>query len=120
MAAGSRASPRCRAAGVGPGDEVIMPTFTIVSCLVAALRLGAKPVLVDVEPDTWGMDVTKIASRLTPRTKAILPVHMYGHPVDMDPIMALAEANGLKVIEDCAQAHGARYKGRSVGSIGAT
>ena len=106
------------AAGVGPGDEVIMPTFTIVSCLVAALRLGAKPVLVDVEPDTWGMDVTKIASRLTPRTKAILPVHMYGHPVDMDPIMDVARQRDLVVIEDAAEVHGAEYKGTKCGAIG--
>lgn len=106
------------AAGVGKGDEVIMPTFTIVSCLVAALRLGAVPVLVDVEPDTWGMDVTQIGAKLTPRTKAIMPVHMYGHPVDMDPVLDLARRHGLVVIEDAAEVHGAEYKGRMCGSIG--
>jgi perosamine synthetase len=106
------------AAGVGQGDEVIMPTFTIVSCLVAALRLGAVPVLVDVETDTWGMDVSQVAARITPRTKALLPVHMYGHPVDMDPLMALAGEHGLVVIEDAAEVHGAEYKGRKCGSIG--
>ena len=106
------------AAGVGDGDEVIMPTFTIVSCLVAALRLGAVPVLVDVEPDTWGMDVSQIAARITPRTKAIMPVHMYGHPVDMDPVLDLARQHGLVVIEDAAEVHGAEYKGRKCGSLG--
>lgn len=106
------------AAGVGRGDEVIMPTFTIVSCLVAALRLGAVPVLVDVTPDTWGMDVTQIAAKITPRTRAIMPVHMYGHPVDMDPVLALAAEHGLVVIEDAAEVHGAEYKGRKCGSLG--
>jgi perosamine synthetase len=106
------------AAGVGKGDEVIMPTFTIVSCLVAALRLGAVPVLVDVEPDTWGMDVSQIRAKLTPRTKAIMPVHMYGNPVDMDPVLDLARTHGLVVIEDAAEVHGAEYKGRKCGAIG--
>lgn len=106
------------AAGVGAGDEVIMPTFTIVSCLVAALRLGATPVLVDVTPDTWGMDVTQIAAKITPRTKAIMPVHMYGHPVDMDPVLELARQHHLVVIEDAAEVHGAEYRGRRCGSIG--
>lgn len=106
------------AAGVGPGDEVIMPTFTIVSCLIAALRLGAVPVLVDVEPDTWGMDVSQVAARVTLRTKAILPVHMYGHPIDMDPLLALAKRHGLIVIEDAAEVHGAEYRGRRCGSLG--
>ncbi|HYE84969.1 MAG TPA: DegT/DnrJ/EryC1/StrS family aminotransferase [Vicinamibacterales bacterium] len=106
------------AAGVGDGDEVIMPTFTIVSCLVAALRLGATPVLVDAEPDTWGMDVSQLASKISPRTKAIMPVHMYGHPVDMDPVMALANQHGLIVIEDAAEVHGAEYRGQRCGSIG--
>jgi len=106
------------AAGVGKGDEVIMPAFTIVSCLVATLRLGAVPVLVDVKPATWGMDVEQISSRLTARTKAILPVHMYGHPVDMDPVLALARDYGLIVVEDAAEVHGAEYKGRKCGSLG--
>lgn len=106
------------AAGVGKGDEVIMPTFTIVSCLVAALRLGAVPVLVDVTPDTWGMDVSQIAAKISDRTKAIMPVHMYGHPVDMDPVLDLAARHGLVVIEDAAEVHGAEYKGRRCGSLG--
>ncbi|OFV91973.1 MAG: aminotransferase DegT [Acidobacteria bacterium RIFCSPLOWO2_02_FULL_64_15] len=106
------------AAGITKGDEVIMPSFTIVSCLVAALRLGAVPVLVDVEPETWGMDVGQIASRITSRTRAILVVHMYGHPVDMDPVLALARQHNLMVIEDAAEVHGAEYKGRKCGSLG--
>jgi perosamine synthetase len=106
------------AAGIGRGDEVIMPTFTIVSCLVAALRLGAVPVLVDVDPDTWGMDVSQIAAKITPRTRAILPVHMYGHPVDMDPVLELARQHNLIVIEDAAEVHGAEYKGRRCGTLG--
>jgi perosamine synthetase len=106
------------AAGVGKGHEVIMPTFTIVSCLVAVLRLGATPVLVDVDPETWGMDVTRIGARITPRTKAIMPVHMYGHPVDMDPVLELARTHGLVVVEDAAEVHGAEYRGRRCGSLG--
>ena len=106
------------AAGVAEGDEVIMPTFTIISCLVAAVRLGAVPVLVDAEPDTWGMDATQIESRITARTRAIMPVHMYGHPVDMDPVLAIARTHGFLVIEDAAEVHGAEYKGRKCGSLG--
>jgi perosamine synthetase len=105
-------------AGIGPGDEVIMPAFTIISCALAALRLGAIPVLVDSEPDTWNMDVTQIEARITPRTRAIMPVHIYGHPVDMDPILDLAKRYGLLVVEDAAEVHGAQYKGRMCGSIG--
>ncbi len=106
------------AAGITKGDEVIMPTFTIISCASAALRLGATPVLVDSEPETWNMDVTQIEGKITDRTKAIMPVHIYGHPVDMDPVMELAEKYDLKVIEDAAEVHGALYKGRKAGSIG--
>jgi len=106
------------AAGITKGDEVIMPAFTIVSCLVAVIRLGAAPVLVDVEPDTWGMDVGQIESRLTPRTRAIMVVHMYGHPVDMDPVLAIARTHGLVVVEDAAEVHGAEYRGRKCGSLG--
>lgn len=106
------------AAGIGKGDEVIMPTFTIISCALAALRLGAKPVLVDSEPDTWNMDVTQIEKKITNKTKAIMPVHIYGHPVDMDPVMELAEEYDLRVIEDSAEVHGAEYKGRKAGGIG--
>ncbi|HQD27466.1 MAG TPA: DegT/DnrJ/EryC1/StrS family aminotransferase, partial [Methanoculleus thermophilus] len=106
------------AAGITKGDEVIMPTFTIISCASAAIRLGAKPVLVDSEPETWNMDITQIEGKITDRTKAIMPVHIYGHPVDMDPVMELAEKYDLKVIEDAAEVHGALYKGKKAGSIG--
>jgi len=106
------------AAGVSKGDEVIMPAFTIISCALAAIRLGAVPVLVDAEPDTWNMDVSQIESRVTSKTKAIMPVHIYGHPVDMDPVLAVARKHNLVVIEDAAEVHGAEYKGRKCGSIG--
>lgn len=92
-----------------PGDEVIMPTFTIISCALAVVYAGGVPVLVDSDPETWTMNVNRIADRITPRTKAIMAVHMYGHPVDMDPILDLAEQHGLAVIEDAAEAHGANY-----------
>ncbi|KQC04926.1 MAG: aminotransferase DegT, partial [Candidatus Cloacimonas sp. SDB] len=106
------------AAGIGKGDEVIMPTFTIISCASSALRLGAKPVLVDSEPETWNMDVSQIEDKVTDKTKAIMPVHIYGHPVDMDPVMELAEKYDLRVIEDAAEVHGALYKGKKAGGIG--
>jgi len=106
------------AAGVSQGDEVIMPAFTIISCALAAIRLGAVPVLVDAEPDTWNMDVSQVEARLTSKTKAIMPVHIYGHPVDMDPVLAIAKKHDLVVIEDAAEAHGAEYKGRKCGSLG--
>lgn len=105
------------AVGIGAGDEVIMPTFTIISCASAVVRAGAKPVLVDCDPVTWCMRVDQVAAAISPRTKAIMVVHMYGHPVDMDPIMALAEKHGLVVIEDAAEVHGALYKsGRDTAS----
>lgn len=106
------------AAGIGKGDEVIMPAFTIISCALAVIRLGAVPVLVDAEPDTWNMEVSQIESRLSPKTKAIMPVHIYGHPVDMDPLLAIAWKHNLVVIEDAAEAHGAEYKGRKCGALG--
>lgn len=106
------------AVGVGAGDEVIMPSFTIISCAIAALRLGARPVVVDVEPDTWCIDVSQIEAKITPKTKAIMPVHMWGHPADMDALLDLAQRRGLKVVEDACQAHGAEYKGRRCGSLG--
>ncbi|MDH4226854.1 MAG: DegT/DnrJ/EryC1/StrS family aminotransferase [Deltaproteobacteria bacterium] len=105
-------------AGVGEGDEVIMPSFTIISCAIAAIRLGAKPVLVDIEPDTWCMDVMQTEAKITAKTKAIMPVHIYGHPVDMDPLTGLAKKHGLVIIEDAAEVHGAEYKGKRCGSIG--
>jgi perosamine synthetase len=98
------------AVGIGPGDEVIMPAFTIISCASAVVRAGGVPVLVDSEPRTWCMDVTQVEAQITPRTKAIMVVHMYGHPVDMDPLMAIARKNGLVVIEDAAEVHGALYQ----------
>lgn len=106
------------AAGIKEGDEVIMPCFTIISCALAAIRLGAIPVLIDAEPDTWNMDVTQVESRITPRTKAVMPVHIYGHPVDMDPILKIARKYNLIVIEDAAEVHGAEYKGHKCGSFG--
>ena len=92
-----------------PGDEVILPTFTIISCALAVIRGGAKPVLVDADPDTWCMDVGKIEAALTPRTRAIMPVHIYGHPVDMDPLIELADHHDLFLVEDAAEAHGGHY-----------
>jgi perosamine synthetase len=92
-----------------PGDEVILPTFTIISCITAVLYNGATPVLVDADPQTWCMDVGQLAGRITRRTRAIMPVHTYGHPVDMDPVLAIARGQGLTVIEDAAEAHGAEY-----------
>ena len=98
------------AVGISAGDEVIMPSFTIISCASAVVRVGAKPVLVDCDPVTFCMDLAQVAAAITPRTKAIMVVHMYGHPVDMDPIMALARQHGLAVIEDAAEVHGALYQ----------
>jgi perosamine synthetase len=106
------------AAGVGEGDEVLMPTFTMVATPNAARMLGARPVLVDAEPDTWNLAVEQLAAKVTPRTRAIVPVHIYGHPVDMDPVRALAEGHGLVVVEDAAEAHGAAYHGRPAGGLG--
>ena len=106
------------AAGVGPGDEVITVPFTFVASVAAVIYTGARPVLVDIDPRSFTMDPAAIEAAITPRTKAILPVHLYGQPADMDPIMEVARRHGLVVIEDAAQAHGAKYKGRPVGSIG--
>jgi perosamine synthetase len=93
--------------GLAPGDEVILPTFTIISCATAILNAGAVPVLVDSEPRTWGMDVAQIESRITPRTRAIMAVHIYGHPAAMEPLLALAARHDLVVVEDAAEVHGA-------------
>jgi dTDP-4-amino-4,6-dideoxygalactose transaminase len=106
------------AAGIGPGDEVITVSMTFVATTAAVLYSGAKPVFVDVDPVTWTMNPALIEAAITPRTKAILPVHLHGLMADMDPIMAIARRHGLTVIEDAAQAHGAEYKGRRAGSIG--
>jgi len=106
------------AAGVGPGDEVITTPFTFVATVAAILYTGANPVLVDIDPHTFNINPAAIAAAITPRTKAILPVHLYGQPADMDSIADLAQSRNLVVIEDAAQAHGAEYKGQRVGSIG--
>ncbi len=98
--------------GLQPGDEVIMPTFTIISCAQAITRNGATPVLVDSDPSTWCMDVAQVEARITSKTRAIMVVHIYGHPVDMDPLFILAEKNDLYIIEDAAEAHGAEYLSR--------
>ena len=106
------------AADVGPGDEVITVSMTFVATTAAILYCGAKPVFVDVDPVSWTMNPALIEAAITPRTKAILPVHLHGLMADMDPIMEIARRHGLVVIEDAAQAHGAEYKGRRAGSIG--
>jgi perosamine synthetase len=103
---------------LGANDEVILPTFTIISCLQAVLYAGAKPVLVDADARTWCMDVKQVAQKITSRTRAIMPVHIYGHPVDMDPLLELANKNHLAIVEDAAETHGATYKGRRCGSFG--
>jgi dTDP-4-amino-4,6-dideoxygalactose transaminase len=106
------------AAGVGPGDEVITVPFTFIATVSAIAYTGATPVFVDIDPHTFTMDVTAIEVAITSRTKAIMPVHLYGRPADMDPIMEIARRRGLVVIEDAAQAHGAEYRGRRAGSLG--
>lgn len=99
------------------GDEVIMPSFTIISCAIAIIEAGATPVLVDCDSETWTMNIEEIEGKITKKTKAIMVVHIYGHSVDMDPVLALAKKYGLYVIEDAAEAHGAEYKGRKCGGI---
>lgn len=106
------------AAGVGPGDDVITVTHTFVATVAAILYTGARPVYVDIDPVTFNMDPAALEAAITDRTKAILPVHLYGQPADMDPILKIAGDAGLKVIEDAAQAHGAEYKGKRAGSLG--
>ncbi|HKY99523.1 MAG TPA: DegT/DnrJ/EryC1/StrS family aminotransferase [Gemmatimonadaceae bacterium] len=106
------------ALGIGPGDEVILPTFTIISCAAAVTRLGGVPVLVDCDPRTWNMDVSAIESKVTSRTKAIMPVHIYGLPVDMDPILDLAARRNIAVVEDAAEMIGQSYRDKPCGSFG--
>lgn len=106
------------ALGIGRDDEVILPTFTIISCASAVTRLGAVPVVVDCDPRTWNMDVRAIEARIGPRTRAIMPVHIYGLPVDLDPLLALAREHGLLVIEDAAEMIGQTYRGKPCGSFG--
>lgn len=107
-----------KALGIGKSDEVITISHTFISTVDAITRNGAKPVFVDIEPDTYCIDVTRIEERITNKTRAILPVHLYGHPADMEPIMEIAKKYHLFVVEDACQAHGAEYNGKKVGSIG--
>ena len=106
------------AAGVGPGDEVIAPAFTFVATVAAIEYTGARAILVDVDPLTLTMDPARLEAAITTKTRALIPVHLYGQPADMDPILSIARAHGLVLVEDAAQAHGAEYRGRRVGSIG--
>ena len=107
-----------RALNIGAGDEVIAPANTFVATVFTISNTGAKPVLVDCHPETYNIDPAKIEAAITPRTRAIMPVHLYGQPADMDPILAIAKKHRLYVVEDAAQGHGARYKGKRVGGIG--
>jgi len=104
---------------LGPGDEVIMPTFTIISCASAITRLGATPVLIDCDAATWNMNVRDIEARVGPKTKAIMVVHLYGLPVDIDPVIDVAQRHGLMIIEDAAEMIGQTYRGKPCGSFGA-
>lgn len=106
------------ALGIGPGDEVIMPTFTIISCVLQVVRSGAIPVLIDSDPITWNMDINKIEEKITSRTKAIMVVHIYGLPVDLDPVIEICKKYKLKLIEDAAEMIGQTYKGQLCGSFG--
>ncbi len=106
------------AAGIGSGDEVITVPFTFVATVAAIEYSGARPVLVDIDPETFTMDPAKVEAAITPHTKAIMPVHLYGHPADVHPIQEIARKHGLLLIEDACQAHGSRYKGRRAGSMG--
>jgi perosamine synthetase len=107
------------AAGIGPGDEVLLPSLTFVATASAVTYCGARPVFVDSSPDTWQLDPLDLERKVTPRTRAIIPVHVYGHPCDMDPILDTAARRGITVVEDAAEAHGALYRGRPVGALGA-
>ena len=106
------------ALGIGPGDEVITPTFTMIASVNSIIYSGARPVLVDAEPDTWNIDVSRIEEKITKKTKAIMPVHIYGHPCDMKVIRDIAEDHHLFIIEDAAEAHGAEIDGKKMGSWG--
>ena len=108
----------CLACEIREGDEVIAPSYTYIATVLAISMTGAKPIFVDINEKTYNIDVSKIEQLITKKTKAILPVHLYGHPVDMDPLIEIARKYNLKIIEDCAQAHGAMYKNKKVGSFG--
>ena len=119
VSSGSAALEICVAAlGIGSGDEVIMPAFTIISCAAPVVRAGARPVLVDSDAATWNMDAAQIEARITPRTRAIMLVHIYGLPADVEPILDVARRHKLAVIEDAAEMHGQRYRARACGSFG--
>ncbi|HAG97842.1 MAG TPA: erythromycin biosynthesis sensory transduction protein eryC1, partial [Ktedonobacter sp.] len=107
-----------RACNIGPGDEVITVANTFIATVEAIAMVGAKPIFVDIDPATYTLDWRQLDQALTSRTRAILPVHLYGHPADMQPILDFAHSHGLRVIEDASQAHGATYRGQRVGSIG--
>lgn len=104
--------------GIGPGDEVLLPSLTFVATANAIRYVGAKPVFVEADPATWCMDPADVGRRITSRTRAVIAVHLYGHPVDMNPLLALAREYDIRVVEDAAEAHGARYSGRPVGALG--
>ena len=106
------------ALGVKPGDQVILPTLTFVATANAVRYMGAEPVFVDCEPDTWNLDPEQVAAAVTPRTVGIIAVHLYGHPCEMDLLQAVADRHGLWLVEDAAEAHGATYRGRRAGSLG--
>ena len=107
-----------RALEIGPGDEVILPTYTFFATVGAVMHVGAKPVLVDIDPETYCMDINKIRAAITERTRVIIPVHLYGHPTDMEPLHKIVVENDLKIIEDNAQAIGAEYHGMKTGTLG--
>jgi perosamine synthetase len=106
------------ALGLEPGSEIILPSFTIISCSLAIVEAGCIPVLVDVDPETWTLDLDQVEAKITQKTRAIMPVHMFGHPADMKRLMNIAARHNLRVIEDAAEAHGAEVDGRKVGGIG--
>ena len=107
-----------KALDLEPGSEVILPSFTIISCAIAIIEAGCVPVLVDVEPDTWNLALDQVSAKITSRTRAVMPVHMFGHPVDMSGLMEIARRHDLRVVEDAAESHGAEINGRRVGGIG--
>ncbi|HET7143734.1 MAG TPA: DegT/DnrJ/EryC1/StrS family aminotransferase, partial [Anaerolineales bacterium] len=107
-----------RALDIGAGDEVIIPAYTFFATAGTVMSVGAKPVFVDIDPATYQIDVNEIKDAISAKTKAIIPVHLYGHPAEMDPILEIARSRGLKVIEDNAQGFGAEYKGKKTGSFG--
>ena len=104
--------------GIGPGDEVIVPALSFIATANVVVHAGAKPVFADVSEETWTLDPEQVESRITGRTKAVIPVHLYGHPADMTPLLELAGRNHFWVVEDAAEAHGAEYEGKKVGGLG--